>query len=416
MKRLLAITSIAVAAVALFAAAATGRPPSRGAQPGASVETERRQHDLEIAAWSRAFAADSTSALALSQLSGLHLQRARETLDWSDYAEAEALARRSLDLRVRRNGRAFVVLVSSLLAQHRFGEARAAADTLVATFPDEPAYRALLGETQLELGDYAAAEQSFSDLHPYRRHLSIAGRLARFAELTGDLPRARRLLREARAEALIRGDVSAEQRAWFRMRYAEMELRAGRPRTARGELETALAERPDDPRLLAALARLEMARGAPREALRFGERAIGMVLDPAVLGLLAEASRAIGDAAKAAEFEAAMATAVAGQPGAYHRAWSLHLLDRGLDVAAVLARAEAELRVRPDVYGWDVYAWALHKSGRHDEAMEAMDHALVQRTVDPQLYLHAAAIANAAGHASRARALGLRARRLGATA
>lgn len=410
MKSLAIIASILTVVAGSIAAATIGRASDRVPAPS---RDERAQRDLEIAAWSRALAADSQSALALSQLSGLHLQRARESGDWSDYLEAERLARRSLDFRVRRNGRTYVVLVSSLLAQHRFTEARASADSLVRYFPDEPAYRALLGETQLELGDYVAANRSFAGLARYRTHLSIAGRLARHAEITGDLQRARRLLRDARNEALVRSDVTAEQRAWFRMRYAEMEHRAGRPRTAQRELDSALAERPDDPRLLAAMARFALARRDHEQAMAWGERALALSFDPATLGLLSDAALATGDSAKGEEYDRAMEVAVSAQPGAYHRGWTLHLLDRNRRVDEVLSRAEAELRIRPDVYGWDVYAWALFRAGRIPEAVAASNTAIHMKTADPLLYRHAAAIAAAAGQQSRSRALSRRAHVLG---
>lgn len=410
MKMLATIAGFLVVAAGSITAAAIGRTTE-----GVSGNTrdERAQSDLAIAAWSRALAADSASALALSQLSGLHLQRARESGDWTDYVEAERLARQSLGLRVRRNGRTYVVLISALLAQHRFAEARASADSLVAYFPDEPVYRALRGETELELGDYAAADSSFAGLERYRTHLSVAGRLARHAELTGDLQRARRLLRDARDEALTRSDVTAEQRAWFRMRYAEMEHRAGRPRTAQRELDAALADRPDDPRLFAMMSRFAFLRANYDEAVEWGEKALAISLDPATLALLSDASLARGDSAKSAEYDGAMEVAVSAQPGAYHRSWSLHLLDRSRGVSDVLQRATEELRTRPDVYGWDVYAWALYRAGRISEAGAASATAISLKTADPLLYRHAAAIADAAGQRSRARALLRRARVLG---
>jgi hypothetical protein len=46
----------------------------------------------------------------------LYLQRARENNDEQDYVRAEQSARASLGLRSQRNGGAFVVLVSALLA------------------------------------------------------------------------------------------------------------------------------------------------------------------------------------------------------------------------------------------------------------------------------------------------------------
>jgi hypothetical protein len=65
-------------------------------------------------------------------------------------------------------------------------------------------------------------------------------------------------------------------------------------------------------------------------------------------------------------------------------------------VPEVLRRAEDELRTRRDVYGWDVYAWALHASGRTREAAAAMDSALAVGTRDPLLLRHARVIREAA--------------------
>ena len=80
------------------------------------------------------------------------------------------------------------------------------------------------------------------------------------------------------------------------------------------------------------------------------------------------------------------------QPGAYHRAWSLYLLDHNLQVNDVLQKAQEELRDRKDVYGYDIVAWALEKSGRHAEAQEALRHALRLHTPDPLLRHHAEVI------------------------
>jgi len=87
-----------------------------------------------------------------------------------------------------------------------------------------------------------------------------------------------------------------------------------------------------------------------------------------------------------------MEVAVLGQPGQWHRAWSLFLLDHGRRVPEVLAHVREELETRRDVYGYDLLAWALHKAGRDGEARAAMDAALAQGTKDPLLLRHAAEI------------------------
>ena len=375
-----------------------------GAEAASDVAAEREMRTADIAFFEARAARDPESAADRTRLAALYAQRARETGDEQDYLRAEASARASLDLRTRRNGAASVVLTSALLAQHRFVEAHDVARRLVAEMPDVDAYHALLGETSLELGDYAAAGAAFGSISPAgRRSLDVAPRLARWAEIRGDTAAARAILRESVKAVAERRDVPREQAAWFHLRLADLYLRQGRTRGAERELRAGLAIDPADHRLLSAMARLAAVRHDWRDAVRYGDSAVAIVLDPATLGVVSDAHAALGDTAKAAEYFAAMEASVGQQPGAYHRAWSLYLLDHGRRVPEVLAAAQAELAGRRDVYGYDLVAWALYRSGRAREAREPMRLALAQGTQDAMLHYHAGMIARATGDAAAAR-------------
>ena len=359
------------------------------AVPIASGFRDRADRDVQIRVWRQALDADPSSAIALGQLAALHLQRAREGGTYDDYVQAETYARRSLAKRTQRNANTAATLVSILLAEHRFIDARAEAESLVVREPDVPEYRAALGEVAMELGDDAQAERMFRSVWQDRGSLSIAARLARWLELTGHVSEARRLLVDARSAATARRDVPSETKAWFALRLGDLELRAGRHHVAETVIREGLMIEPGDPRLLSAMARLAAARDDHDEAIRWGEQAIGLQLDPATLGIVGNAFAAKGDTARAAEYSRTLEVAVSMQPGAYHRAWSLYLLDHDLRVRDVLQRAETELAERKDIYGWDVYAWALEKSGRHADARAAMQQALRLGTHDPLLARHA---------------------------
>src|SRR5438552_992875 len=216
----------------------------------------------------RRVAADPMGAADRSRLAALYLQRGRETGDFEDYRRAEALARRSLELRVAHNARTYVVLASALLAQHRFTEALDVARALNAGDPGVAANQAVQAEVELELGRYAAARALFDSLWPARRDLAVAPRLARWAEIRGDTGLARRLLAGALATARRRRDLPPEQVAWFYLRTGDYALRYGRLDEAAYALRAGLDVFPSDYRLLAAMARLEAARGRWREAVR----------------------------------------------------------------------------------------------------------------------------------------------------
>ena len=384
------------------ASGATEPPPGLAAgHPPFAADVEGRTAD--IAFFERRAREDPESAEDRAELAALYLQRARETGDYEDLRRAEGTARQSLALRTAHNGKTFLTLASALLAQHRFEEARAVAEDLGRGDSTVDSYRALLGETQLELGDYDAARATFAPLDPLVAPLSVAPRLARWAELTGRPGAARRILYAALRDAERRPELPREQLAWFRYRVGDLELRAGRLAAAERVLSDGLATEPNDFRLLSAMARLAALRHDARAAVEYGERAIALLLDPATLGVIADAYAALGDSARAGEYARTMEVAVAGQPGPYHRAWSLFLLDHGQRLPTVLVKAEEEIATRRDVYGYDLLGWALHRAGRDAEARRAMAQALRLGTQDAFLFYHAGMIERALGNDLAAR-------------
>lgn len=405
-RRLAAAVALTLAA-ALSAGWIGARNASAASDARAAARTGQMsglaERDIQISVWKKALSADSQSAIALGQLAGLYMQRGRESGDESNYFEAEGYARRSVAERTNRNGASFVTLASALLAQHRFVEADSVVTALVRLEPDIPQYRSMLGEIKLELGDYDAARLAFDSMYARRTHLSIAPRLARWMELNGNSTGARKLLRAALDDAKSRRDIPREQIAWFYLRVGDIELRNGRTRAARTAFTDGLALEPDDYRLLAAMARLEAADGHPGKAIEYGERAMEIKLDPATLGTIGDAYAARRDTARADEYFRTMEVAVSGQPGAFHRAWSLFLLDHGRRTADVLANVRAELETRKDVYGYDLLAWALYRSGRFADAAVAMKQAMRLGTQDAMLFYHAGMIEHAAGNEAMAR-------------
>ena len=346
---------------------------------------------------------DPRAAADRANLAGLHLQRSRETGNYEDVLRAEDLARQSLAIRGKSNSKAFRTLSASLLAQHRFTEALEVAQELVRIWPEDPAHRALLGELQMELGDYDAARVTFGSLESARDNLAVAPRLARWAEISGRPEEARSIFQAARDRATYRTDFTREQMAWYDFRLGDLALRYGELDRAEEAFRKGLRTNPGDHRIVSATARLEAARRNWESAIVYGEQSIATVLDPATLGLLSDAYAALGDQAKATEYQMAMEVSILNQKGAFHREWSLFLLDRGRQVPEVTAQAADEIQSRKDVYGYDLLAWALHRQGRHAEAKQAMTSALRMGTQDASLFFHAGMIERALGNNQLAR-------------
>jgi tetratricopeptide (TPR) repeat protein len=388
---------------AVSAALASARA-SLGAEATPAPRTaEAEVLELDLSFYLARVARDSFAARDHAELARLYLQRSRIGGADADLVRADEHARRSLALRSGRNEEALQVLAASLMGRHRFVEARTAAERLVAMDSTARSARAMLAEIQLELGAYDDARRTFGSLQSIRGDLSVAPRYARWEEIRGRPAEARRLLRQARDEAARRHGMPASQLAWFHWRLGDLARRHGHLDEAERELAAGLSIAPDDHRLLDGLARLALARRRWREAIDLGERAIARTLDPATLALLSLGYAAVGDSARSAEYDRAMSVAVGAQSDQFHRGWSLHLLDQGREVPEVLARAREEIRTRRDIYGWDLLAWALHRSGRDAEDGEAMARALAMGTRDAMLFFHAGTIEAALGRRAAAR-------------
>jgi tetratricopeptide (TPR) repeat protein len=368
----------------------------------AMAEVELRNRD--IALYERRIRKDPQSAEDLARLGALFLQRAREVGDYADFRRAEDAARRSLALRTAHNRKTQHLLAASLLAQHRFVDALEEATRLVAAEPDEPAYRALLAEIQLELGEYDAAQANFRALAAERRSLAVAARLARWAEIRGKTAEARHILEAAVEDATRRTDLPREQIAWFHLRLGDLELRSGRLRAAERALRAGLEIEPNDHRLLSVMARVAAVRGRWDETIQYSTHA-GARADLATRALLGDAYAATGDTARAEREYAAIEDAAAANPEPYNRQWTQFRLDHARRLPETRALLEAEIGARRDVLGYDMLAWARYLTCDHVGAASAMRTAMRMGTQDAVLFFHAGMIQRALGDVEGARRL-----------
>ena len=355
-------------------------------------ESEVRDRDIEL--YDRRILEDPSSALDRFTLARLLFTRSRNTGSTIDLERAEKLVRESITERTQRNYQAFELLSSLLMAQHKFADARTVAMQADSLDPNNSSHLALLGEIELELGEYDAAETHFKAVNYDGRNFTTGARVARWYEVTGQISRARLFLKRAIVAVDRRDDLPREQVAWFHYRLGELELRAGNPGAADSAFRRGLARHTDDVRILGGLSRSALARSDWRQAIDYGERATAIQLDPATLGAVSIAYGKLGDTAQASSYARAMSVSALKQPGVIHRAWGLFLLDHGTaqDRADVLKRARSELRDRKDVYGHDLMAWALYRDGQIENARREMRLALSQNTEDVMLIEHARAI------------------------
>ena len=346
---------------------------------------------------------DPQSALDMAQLAALLLEEGRMRGNDDALAQAEVLARRSLGQRSRRNGRSAALLVNALVAQHEFTEAVKVARDLVTFDPETPAYRALLAEVLMEVGEYREAITLLTSVRAHREDLGIAPRFARWAELTGQPGEARRILTVARDQAHMREDLGGEQRAWYDLRLADVELRHGNLRHAAAAIRSGLQQSPGDWRLILARARLEAAQGSWRRAIESAEAVIADVPTPDALAMLATAHTMLGHKEEANAYVLALDAISQRQDGEIHRAWAFTMLDHDTTATIVVRRAAADTLVRRDIHTLDLLAWALHRARRPEEALRISRRTTAMGNVEPALRFRAGMIELSGGDPALAR-------------
>lgn len=377
-------------------------PPRDAERAIAAPSLDPTVRDRDIAFYQQRLHEDPQSAADRSRLAALLLSRARETASFADVTRAEDLALQSVKLRESHNAPTYALLASARLSKHDFAGALWAARRLVALDSSLVTSRALLAEVLLETGAYDEAGLLFRSVEAHTGQPSVGARLVRWYELTGRMSQARTVARYVARLARLDGGLSREQIAWFQMRVGDLAAKAGDVSEADSAYALGLSIFPGDYRILAGQARRAAMTGDWRSAIAAGESAMAIQLDPATLGLLANAWQALGDTAQARSYAKAMTASALTQPGAIHRAWGLHLVDRGQRLDDVLRRVRRELQSRTDVYGYDLLAWTLHAKGDNAAAATAMRVALSQNTEDAPLAFHASEIARALGDTTEA--------------
>jgi tetratricopeptide (TPR) repeat protein len=408
---------------------APGAPGASGAVPipgagagGPAPAGSLAQLDHNIAAWTKNLDANPSDFLSATNLSLLYGARARLTADIADHERALEAARIAIAAAPSQVP-ARLLEASIQYSLHDFRGAFTAADAIYRKDPTQLGALATRADAALELGDLAAAARDLDTLDAEASGPAIDIRLARYAELAGDLDGAMALARGARDAAVA----AAADRGFYEYALAEYARFAGDTATARAGYEAALAIRAGDLGALLGLARVQAFGGELDAAIATLESAVAIAPTPeaeAILGdLLAlradDPGRTSGEraadlaAAGAAHGTVRLTRTLSALAGAvYDRQLLLFDLDHGGASTATLDSARAALLDRPDATGHDLVAWALHRLGRDREAWSESRAARAAGAADARTLFHAGAIAAAVGDASARELLG-RALRLG---
>jgi tetratricopeptide (TPR) repeat protein len=294
----------------------------------------------------------------------------------------KALAQEPLDYEARR------MLATVLASQHRFREALGEAERAMRERPRDSWTQGVIADARMELGDYEeafAAVDRMMELHP---DAAAYARASYAREIQGDLAAAAAFMQMA-AEATSAHD--PESLAWQYAQLGHLYLQAGSLSEARRRFAQADAIFPAHPFATSGLAQVANYAGNYEEALTIGSRAFESAPTPDLALQLAHAARALGRTEDADRYDA-LAEQMWRDDMPDPVALARLLADRGRNLDEAVESARRARESRRDIFTEDALAWALFKSGRIDEAREAMDRALRTGTRDRVIRAHAAAI------------------------
>ncbi|MFF0781932.1 tetratricopeptide repeat protein [Streptomyces sp. NPDC003720] len=332
-----------------------------------------------------------------------YVEQARTKGDPARYPQAQKALERSLEL-APGNDQALAGRAALAAARHDFTGALGYADRALRRNPYGE--RALCSriDALVELGRYAEASRAADTADERRPGVPVFTRYAYVRELRGDVPAARRVLRQALDAAASPGDV-----AYVAAQLGQLAWNQGRYASALDYYSRALAA--DDTYLpaLEGRARAQAASGHRDEAIRGLRSVVARYPLPGplvALGELYEARGAAGDRARAREQYALVDawTALARANGVdADLDTALAAADHG-DKAAALRAARAEWARRHTVHTADALAWALHVNGRDEQALPLARRATATGYRNAAFLHHRGMIELAAGRTADGRA------------
>jgi tetratricopeptide (TPR) repeat protein len=372
-------------------------PLGVAAAPGADDELARLIRDYERRI------TEHTTPSDYRILGQLTLERARRTGDVGAYARATTVLRRALEL-FPTDPEARVLLATARYAVHDFSSALRIASKVYAEDPTRLDALVVVGDAQLSLGRYRAAEESYGSVEATLPGVpEVQVRSARLAFLRGDAAEARRLADAAARSAA--GSASGPGLAWYQTFAGQVAFDEGRYGDAARSYREAIDAFPTSAPAHAGLGRTLAALGRTDEAIEQYLRATARLPDPGWLAALGDLYATTGRRELAdrqyATVEAIASLARAGGQ-IYNRQFALFYADHTIRPKVALRLASHELEIRKDVHGWDAYAWALFANRRYAEARAASSRALALGTPDASLWYHAGMISAALGDRDRA--------------
>jgi tetratricopeptide (TPR) repeat protein len=338
------------------------------------------------------------------RLGDLYVQKGRQTGDITYFNLAGEALRAALRLEPGLAA-AHRHLGFVLYALHDFGGAESESHAALKLDPLDSYAYGVLGDAQLETGQYDKAAQTYARMIALKPDLYSFSRRSGLETIRGQDQAAISDLKHGIAIGMNEGE-PREGVAWAQVMLAQDYFLMGKLELAAEQGEAALKSFAGYHRALAALGQVRAAQGRFDEAVKFYCAALAVIPLPEYAAALSDVYAKMGRATdaiqerKLVEFIARL-NAINRQ--LYNRVLVDYYADHDLEHDEAVDQAAAEYKVRHDIYGEDALAWSLYRAGDCIRALPHAEAAIRFRTTDARLYFHAGMIYAALGRRDAAR-------------
>jgi tetratricopeptide (TPR) repeat protein len=387
------------------ALAAAGPDAARFAEDPASdrliAAAGRMKTDERIAMYEKLAGYKPDNLHYQNLLAATFIQKMRETTDFGYIDRASRIVNNVLSLEPA-NYEALRLRSEIGLERHQFAEVAEWSREMTRIASDDAWNWGTLGDALMEMGEYDRAAEAYQKMVTLKPNQSSYNRASYYRFVLGDAQGAIAIMQQA----IAAGSPSPENTAWCWVDLGNLYFKTGRLDDAARAYAAALGTFAGYYPAYAGLGRVQAAEGRYEQAIESYKRAQAAVPMPEYAAALADLYDRTGNKVEA-QRQLEMVDVVDKMARANNEKTNRNLAmvfaDQGRNLERALELAQAELKVRGDVYTYDALAWTLYKNGKYQEAESAAAKALAFGTPEPGFYYHAGMIANALGNKVDAR-------------
>ena len=368
------------------------------------LQAQGTRTDNQIAYYQQLIRRNPGNAKALYGLGDALIRKARETGDPAYFNRAEEALKRSLEI-APKNAGAIRHLAYVFYSRHEFEAAANHARKAIEMNPTDGDSYGVLGDSLLEVGEYARAEEVYKKMMELEENLYSYSRLAGLKSMRGDSVGAIVDLERAIAAGKA-AKQPAESIAWAEWQLGSDHFVLGKLQNAETYYRQSLETYPNYYRALAGMAQVRAAQKNYGEAISLYQKAISILPMPDFAAALGDIYIKIGKpelAKQQYELVEYIGRLSSLNQALYNRELAYFYADRDMKLAESLELAKRELDYRKDIYAYDLLAWSLYKNDKVEEACDAMEKALKLGTQDAKLFFHAGMIYHRLGEKEKAK-------------